>query len=186
MKKASTQKFECECECGFECSSRDWQSLQLTASKHGCKGKTGVSIICKCGEVIQTRIRDLPNFKEDHEECDFIPPPVPVFVAKEPDTADKPKKLILSRASSEESMDVMDLLSTGYCVVWYCYQQECKTKALKKYRTFQRLKNWQAHMLKDHGACLEYTDYLDAFKPADEDEKSIISEFGNLSIGKKA
>ena len=27
--------------------------------------------------------------------------------------------------------------------------------------------------------------YLDVFKPADEDDKSIISEFGNLSIGKK-
>jgi hypothetical protein len=36
-----------------KCSSRDWQSLQLTASKHGCKGKTGISIICKCGEVIR-------------------------------------------------------------------------------------------------------------------------------------
>ena len=82
MKKASTQKFECECECGFECSSRDWQSLQLTASKHGCKGKTSISIICKCAEVIQTRIRDLPNFKEDHEDCGYIPPPVPVFDLK--------------------------------------------------------------------------------------------------------
>ncbi len=177
------KKFNCECECGFECSSRDWHSLQLTASNHGCKGKIGMSIICKCDEVIQTCVRDLASFKEDHDHCNFIPPPVPVVIVAD---ADKPpKKLILSRASSEESMDVMDS-STGYCVLWYCYQQECKTKVLKKYRTFQRLKNWQAHMLKDHGACLGYTDYLDAFKPSDEDEMSTISEFGNLSIGKIA
>ncbi len=78
---------------------------------------------------------------------------------------------------SEESMDVMD--------VWFCHQSECRTKSLKNYRSFQRQKNWTAHMLKEHGACLSYADYLDAFKPVDEDEKSIISEFGNLSMGKK-
>ena len=178
MKKASTKKFDCECECGFECSSRDWQSLQLTASKHGCKGKAGISITCKCEVVIQTRIRDLPNFKEDHEDCDFIPPPVPVFVAK---NSPMPS---FSRVPSEESIDVMDI-STGRPVVWFCYQSECKTKALKKNRSFQSLKNWTAHMLKEHGACLSYADYLDAFKPVDEDEQSMISEFGNLSMDKK-
>ena len=183
MKKASTQKFQCECECGFECSSRDWQSLQLTASKHGCKGKTGISVICKCAEVIQTRIRDLPNFKEDHEGCDFIPPPVPIFDLKKKPLDSSPPAMI--RVESEESMDVMDS-STGRPVVWFCYQSECKTKSLKKYRSFQREKNWTAHMQKEHGACLSYADYLDAFKPVDEDEKSIISEFGNLSMGKKA
>ena len=92
----------------------------------------------------------------------------------------------MSRVPSEESMDVMDS-STGRPVVWYCYQPECKTKALKKYRSFQSQKNWTAHMLKEHhGASTGYAAvYLDVFKPADEDDKSIISEFGNLSIGKK-
>jgi hypothetical protein len=178
MKKAFTKKFECECECGFECSSRDWQSFQLTASKHGCRGKTGISITCKCEQVFQTRIRDLPNFKEDHEDCEFIPPPVPPVLVDN-------KTLPIPRVPSEDSMDVVDSL-TGCPCIWICYQPECKTKTLKNYRTFRSLKNWTAHMQKEHAANLVYSDYIDVFKPVDEVDKSIISEFGNLSIGKKA
>ncbi len=107
MKKASTQKFECECECGFECSSRDWQSLQLTASKHGCKGKTGISIYLQMRRGRQTRIRDLSNFKDDHEDCDFISSPVPVFDLKKK-SLESPLPPAMIRVESEESMDVMD------------------------------------------------------------------------------
>jgi hypothetical protein len=79
------------------------------------------------------------------------------------------------RVESEESMDVMDssrnLWTSGSVTSLSAHG---RTKSLKNYRSFQRQKNWTAHMLKEHGACLSYADYLDAFKPVDEDEKSIM------------
>ncbi len=49
----------------------------------------------------QTRIRDISNFKDDHEDCDFIPPP----------SLECPLPPAMIRVvESEESMDVMDSL----------------------------------------------------------------------------
>ena len=55
----------------------------------------------------QTRIRDISNFKDDHEDCDFIPPPVPVFDLKKK-SLESPLPPAMIRVESEESMDVMD------------------------------------------------------------------------------
>ncbi len=56
----------------------------------------------------QTRIRDLSNFKDDHKDCSFIPPPVPVFDLKKKSLESPLPPAMIRVVESEESMDVMD------------------------------------------------------------------------------
>jgi hypothetical protein len=93
------------------------------------------------------------------------------------------RPLPLIRSPSVESVQLYE--ENGQPVRWFCFQDECRTPALNKYKSFTRLKNWAAHVERFHNARLEYKDYIETFKPADAKEELPITEFGNLTINKK-
>jgi hypothetical protein len=172
MQKATNSKFQIECECGLSLANYEYKLVEQHVKDHRCSAKSMLTITCRCGMSIEIPKKDLSSFESKHScmytnagtiSSEVLPP--------------------LRRIPSVESVEVLD--ASGYPIKWICFQDECRTKVQKKYKTFMSHKNWEAHMLKEHKSSIKFPAYIERFKPDDADaETDIISEFGNLSFGK--
>jgi hypothetical protein len=173
MEKAANNRFQIECECGLAVTNYEYQGVVQHIQQHRCSAKSILTISCRCGEISELPRRDLWLHEENH------------FCLYKADTKSSPP-LRLFRVGSKESVASVEVLdSTGFPMKWMCFQDECRTKVQKKYKTFMSHKNWEAHMLKEHKSSIKFPDYIERFKPDDVDaEADIISEFGNLSFSK--
>lgn len=161
-------KGSCECGCMNFNTTGDWNIICSVMSGHGCNGKASVEIICKCGVEFTTQIRSLTQVGDMlHRNCQFIPP----------------SGIVRSRAPSDESRQSLD--SNDEPRKWYCWEEGCRTRVLQQYKHFTRLKNWQIHMRTFHNADISYENYCQICQPREMEETDVVTEFGNLSIGKK-
>jgi len=171
LPKANVQKFSADCECGtfYIATTKDFEYVVGMVKDHGCVEKSSIDFNCKCGTELQCiQIRDLHNIYHDEHPCNFVKyEPVPHFSVK--------------RVPSVES--VQEFEPDGALKKWYCFQEECRTRVWRKYKSFLRLKNWTAHMEACHKASLSYENYLDAFQPPHFNPNDVTSEFGDLRLG---